>query len=85
MNINLEISFIGRSSRSLRRGSFPIRVSDFKKNPDETAAVMAMNWIRKIKREHGYNIFEFELLKVAYDSEHDVTELVKKCFEELYR
>jgi hypothetical protein len=80
MNIHLEISFVGRSSGSLMSGSFPVRVSDYKKDPDKTAALTAMNWIRKIKREHGYNIYEFELLKVTYDSKNDITEFVRKCY-----
>jgi hypothetical protein len=84
MNIHLEVSFIGRASRSLMSGSFPVRVSDFKKDPNKTASLMAMDWIRKIKREHGYNIYEFEL-KVTYDRKNDITELVRKCFEDLYR
>jgi hypothetical protein len=55
-----------------------VRVSDFKRDPGETAAIIAYAWIREIRKEHGYNIAEFELEKAIYNGEHDVTKIVKQ-------
>jgi hypothetical protein len=78
MNIHLELHMRGRGNGFLKKGSFPVRVSDFKRDPDETVAVIAYEWIHEIKKEHGYNTAEFQLEKAIYNGEHDVTKIVKQ-------
>lgn len=56
-------------------GHFPVKISDYKKDPDWTAAVIAYQFIQQIKYETGYR--KTDILKVTYD-ENDITELVKR-------
>ncbi|RFU61214.1 hypothetical protein [Peribacillus glennii] len=76
MNVHLFISiFSYRSGGSFsQKGSFSVRVSDFKKNPDKSAALPAYAWLKKER----YLTNEYEIQKVVYDGENDITELVKK-------
>ncbi|WP_409300761.1 hypothetical protein [Peribacillus sp. SCS-155] len=78
MEVHVELTMIGRGNRFLQAGSFPVTVSDFKRNPDETVAIIAYEWIETIKRDHGYNMAEFALEKVIYNAQHDITKIVKQ-------
>lgn len=73
MNIHLEVHF-GGNGRSLRKGSFLVRVSDFKRNPDKAAALVTYSWIRQLKLEHQ----DQEVEKVIYNGKHDITDIVNK-------
>ncbi|WP_153124705.1 hypothetical protein [Peribacillus tepidiphilus] len=75
MNVTIELHLYARGTRWMQRGSFPVKVSDFKKDPDFAAAVVAYEWIRQIKMEMG---LDAEVEKVIYDGEHDITEIVKQ-------
>lgn len=73
MQILIQVHYIFNDMKALRRGYFNVDQYKFKKNPDETAAKTAKQWISEIKREYIFNI---EVIKVLYDN-NDITELVK--------
>ncbi|AMM92607.1 hypothetical protein QUF81_19535 [Peribacillus simplex] len=50
MNINIKVHLHSRETNFLQSGSSPILDSDFKKDPDWTAAVAAYEWIQQIKK-----------------------------------
>ncbi|MGE7880172.1 hypothetical protein [Peribacillus muralis] len=51
--------------------------SDFKKDPDWTAAIAAYEWIQQIKMSFSVSE-DFRIDQVIYNGENDITELVKK-------
>ena len=42
-------------ARLLRSGSFEVNIVDFKKDPDWTAAIIAYQFVQKIKYDTGYH------------------------------
>ncbi|WP_260288492.1 hypothetical protein [Peribacillus aracenensis] len=77
MRINLQVYLHAHGSRFLKSGVFPVNVSEFKKEPDQAAAVSAYEWIRAINKEMGFSK-DFRIDKVIYDQEHDITEIVRQ-------
>ncbi|WP_026693889.1 hypothetical protein [Peribacillus kribbensis] len=77
MTINIEVTLRVNGSISLQRGPFPIHKRKFNENPDKEAALAAFTWIKLLRRKSGY-FYDAELVKVIYDGENDITELVRK-------
>lgn len=77
MNINIDVHFSVHGNNGFKGGSFAVLLSDFKKDPDWSAAVVAYEWIQQIKREFGYSN-DFKINKVIYKGDKEITELVKK-------
>lgn len=81
MQINIEIHYFCESP-GLTRGSFYVNVRAFRENPDREAARVALDWFKKVRRE---GLSEVKLEKILYNSEHDITELVKQLELEYLR
>jgi len=77
MNINIKVYLHSKGTKFLQSGSFPVRNSDFKKDPDWTAAIAAYEWIQQIKIKFAASD-DFRIDEVFYNEENDITELVKK-------
>ncbi|MGE6376625.1 hypothetical protein [Peribacillus muralis] len=77
MKINIKVYLHSKSTKFLQTGSFPVMKSDFKKDPDWTAAIAAYEWIQQIKRSIAASD-DFRIDQVIYNGENDITELVKK-------
>lgn len=77
MNINIKVYLHSKGSKFLQNGSFPVLSSDFKKDPDWTAAIAAYEWIQNIKTKFAASD-DFRIDEVIYNGDIDITELVKK-------
>ncbi|MED4632295.1 hypothetical protein P9443_05135 [Peribacillus frigoritolerans] len=77
MNINIKVYLHAKETNFLQSGSFPVLDSDFKKDPDWTAAVVAYEWIQNIKSSFAASK-DFCIVQVIYHDDIDITELVKK-------
>ncbi|MGW6384966.1 hypothetical protein [Peribacillus butanolivorans] len=77
MNINIKVYLHTKETNFLQSGSFSVLNSDFKKDPDWTAAIAAYEWIQKIKRNYAASK-DFRIVQVIYNDDNDITELVKK-------
>ncbi|WP_428909455.1 hypothetical protein [Niallia sp. Krafla_26] len=73
MNIHIELTYIGWESTITQKGNFRVDDREFREVPDKAAAEVTLNWIKGIRRERGIN----NILKVTYNNEHDITDLVK--------
>ncbi|MGE7877890.1 hypothetical protein [Peribacillus muralis] len=60
----------------MQSGSFPIANSEFKKDPDWTAAIASYQWIQQIQNEYGSSK-DIRIDKVVYNGDIDIRELVK--------
>lgn len=76
MNINIKVYLHSKGTRFLQSGSFPVLGSDFKKEPDCTAAIAAYKWIQYIKNNFAESE-DFSIDEVIYNEDIDITELVK--------
>lgn len=76
MNITIDVYLYAHGNSFSKGGSFVVLPSDFKKDPDWTAAIVAYEWIQQIKREFGYSD-DFEINKVIYNGDNEITENVK--------
>ncbi len=76
MNINIKVYLHSKGTRFLQSGSFPVLNSDYKKNPDRTAATAAYNWIQQIKISFAASK-DFRIDQVIYNEDNDITDLVK--------
>jgi hypothetical protein len=72
MNIVIEIIYLGWKHEVLRTGSFPVNKKKFAKNPDQTAAELALSWIWIIRKNENVS----KIIKVTYNKDHDITKLV---------
>ncbi|WP_336866404.1 hypothetical protein [Peribacillus frigoritolerans] len=52
MNINIKVYLHAKGTNFLQSGSFPVTTSDYKKDPDWTAAVAAYEWIQQLKASY---------------------------------
>ncbi|CAH0185216.1 hypothetical protein SRABI133_01527 [Peribacillus simplex] len=77
MNINIKVYLHAKGTKFLQIGSFAVLSSDFKKDPDWTAAVTAYEWIQQIKISFAASA-DFRIDQVVYNDDIDITELVKK-------
>ncbi|WHY99276.1 hypothetical protein [Peribacillus simplex] len=77
MYINIKVYLHAKETNFLQSGSFPILNSDFKKDPDWTAATAAYEWIQQIKIKFAASE-DFRIDQVIYNKDIDITELVKK-------
>lgn len=77
MNINIKVYLHSKGTKFLQSGCFPILVSDYKKDPDWTAAIAAYEWIQQIKINFAASK-DFRIDQVVYNTDIDITELVKK-------
>lgn len=74
MTIFIEIYYFGQSHEIYRKGNFPVNRRKFDSDPAGAAAEVALNWIKDILREH----FVSRVIRVTYNKENDITELVNK-------
>ncbi|MFJ5750118.1 hypothetical protein ACIP97_16295 [Peribacillus frigoritolerans] len=83
MNINIKVYLHAKGTNFLQSGSFPVTNSDYKKNQDWTAAVVAYKWIQQIKISFAANE-DFRVDQVIYE-DNDITELVNKLRSNQYK
>lgn len=76
MNINIMVYLHSKETKFLQSGSFPVVNSEFKKEPDWTAAIAAYEWIQQIKNKFAASD-DFRIDQVIYNEDIDITELVK--------
>ncbi|MEY9866426.1 hypothetical protein ABIE66_001805 [Peribacillus sp. B2I2] len=76
MNINVKVYLHAKETNFLQSGNFPVLSSDFKKDPDWTAAVATYEWIQQIKANFA-DSKDFRIDQVVYNDDIDITELVK--------
>lgn len=76
MNINIKVYLHSKGTKFLQSGNFPVLDSDYKKNPDWTAAVASYEWIQQIKSNYSASK-DFRINQVVYNDDVDITELVK--------
>jgi hypothetical protein len=72
IEIHLTIDGVG----NLVAGDFTVNNRDFKKDPDFACAVIAYEWIQKLKYDTGFR--ETTIDEVTWNQENDITELVRK-------
>lgn len=77
MNINIKVYLHSKGTRFLQSGSFTVVNSEFKKEPDWTAAIAAYEWIQLIKIKFAASD-DFRIDEVIYNEDINITELVKK-------
>ena len=77
MNINIKVYLHSKGTKFMQSGSFPVLASDFKKDPDWTAAVTAYEWIQQIKSNFAASK-DFRIDQVVYNDDIDITELVNR-------
>ena len=77
MNINIKVYLHAKGTNFLQSGSFPVTNSDYKKDQDWTASVVAYEWIQQIKSDFAASK-DFCIVQVIYNDDIDITELVKK-------
>ncbi|AOH54545.1 hypothetical protein ABE28_009305 [Peribacillus muralis] len=77
MNINIKVYLHLKGINFLQSGSFTVPNSDYKKDPDWTAAITAYEWIQQIKMSFSVSK-DFRIDQVIYMGDIDITELVKK-------
>ena len=77
MNINLEIFLFASDTNFKKAGTFSVNNHEFKNEPDWAAAVTAYKWIQQVNEEMGYKE-DFDIIKVVYNGDNDITELTKK-------
>ena len=77
MNISIQVHLHSKGINFMQSGSFPVRNSDFNKDPDWTAANAAYEWIQQIKINFAASD-DFQIVQVFYNEDNDITELVKK-------
>ncbi|WP_144528723.1 hypothetical protein [Peribacillus simplex] len=77
MNINIKVYLHAKGTNFLQSGSFPVTTSDYKKDPDWTAAVAAYGWIQQIKSNYAASE-DFRIDQVVYNDDINIKDLVKK-------
>ncbi|MFJ7681138.1 hypothetical protein [Peribacillus butanolivorans] len=77
MNINIKVYLHSKGTKFLQSGSFPVPNSEYKKDPDWTAAITAYEWIQQIKNSYAASE-DFRIDQVIYNEDIDITEIVKK-------
>ncbi|MFH0070696.1 hypothetical protein [Peribacillus sp. NPDC056705] len=77
MNINIKVYLHSKGTNFLQSGSFPVPNTDFKKDPDQTAAIAAYKWVQQIKSNYAASK-DFRIDQVIYNEDIDITELVIK-------
>lgn len=80
MNINIKVYLLAKETNFLQSGNFPVLGSDFKKDPDWTAAIAAYEWIQLIKINFASSE-DFRIDQVLYNEDIDITELVRKVIQ----
>ncbi|USK76645.1 hypothetical protein [Peribacillus frigoritolerans] len=80
MSINIKVYLHAKGTNFLQSGSFPVTTSDYKKDPDLTAAVVAYKWIQQIKSNFAASK-DFHIVQVIYNDDIDITELVRKVIQ----
>ncbi|MGM1033418.1 MAG: hypothetical protein ACQEXK_13235 [Bacillota bacterium] len=75
MNIYIKVYLHSKGTKFLQSGSFPVVNSEFKKDPDWTAAIAAYEWIQQIKNSYAASE-DFRIDQVVYNDDIDITELV---------
>ncbi|MFT4415335.1 hypothetical protein ACLM5H_15855 [Fredinandcohnia humi] len=76
MNVSIEVFLNIEGSLTRSGGSFEVKQSEYKKDPDLAVAIVAYQYIQNIVRETGYR--ETGIRKVIYEGNKDITELTKK-------
>ncbi|MFS0591701.1 hypothetical protein AB1L05_08875 [Cytobacillus horneckiae] len=76
MRVLIETQLDVEGNRGLRRGNFDIKNSEFKKDPDWYISILAYEWIQKQISE--YDGRKTEIVKVTWNEENDITEIVKQ-------
>ncbi|MFP7445215.1 hypothetical protein SFC50_16120 [Bacillus infantis] len=75
MRVLIEIQLTIDGTGSVSTGDFTVNNQDFKKDPDFACAVIAYEWIQKLKYDTGFR--ETTIDEVTWNQENDITELVK--------
>ncbi|MFB6804848.1 hypothetical protein ACFCVU_27555 [Peribacillus butanolivorans] len=76
MKIQIEVQLFANGANFLQSGSCSVITTDFREEPEWTAAVSAYEWIQKIKNTVRYP--DFQIVRVVYNGENDITDLVRK-------
>ncbi|MCM3180254.1 hypothetical protein [Cytobacillus horneckiae] len=76
MKVVIETQLDVEGNRGLRRGEFYIKDSEFKKDADWFISIKAYEWIQQQIAEYGGR--KTEIVKVTWNEEHDITEIVKQ-------
>jgi hypothetical protein len=76
MELNFRVMVAIEGTRSLRFGRAKVDGLKFTVDPEGEAAKYGLQVYKKFKHETGFR--STQLLNVAYNGEHDITELVKK-------
>ncbi|MBT2668652.1 hypothetical protein J7J00_24795 [Bacillus sp. ISL-4] len=77
MEIQIEVQLFANSAKFLQSGSCSVIPTDFRKEPEWTAAVAAYERIQKIKSSVRYPD-DFQIISVVYNGEKDISDLVRK-------
>ncbi|WP_251025237.1 hypothetical protein [Bacillus sp. ISL-57] len=77
MEIKIEVQLFANSTKFLQSGSCSVIITDFRKEPEWTAAISAYEWIQMIKKSVRYPE-DFQILSVVYNGENDITDLVRR-------
>ncbi|MFD4819455.1 hypothetical protein [Peribacillus butanolivorans] len=77
MEIQIEVQLFANGAKFLQSGSFSVITTDYRKEPEWTAALSAYEWIQKIKNTVRYPD-DFQIVRVVYNGENDITDLVRK-------
>ncbi|WP_366160531.1 hypothetical protein ABXS71_16730 [Bacillus infantis] len=75
MNVLVEIQLTIDGVGSVSAGDFKVNNRDFKKDPDFACAVIAYEWIQKLKYDTGFR--DTSIDEVTWNQENDITGLVK--------
>lgn len=76
MNVLIETHLSVEGYTASRTGTFTIPNQAFEKDADWNIAIRAYEWIQEQNKEHGYR--DIEILSVIWNTEHDITNLVKQ-------
>ncbi|WP_057914490.1 hypothetical protein [Peribacillus muralis] len=77
MEIQIEVQLFANGAKFLQAGSCTVITTDFRKEPEWTAAVSAYKWIQKIKNSVHYP-GDFQIVSVVCNRDNDITDLVRK-------
>ena len=77
MEIQIEVQLFANGAKFLQSGSCSVIPTDFRKEPEWTAAISAYECIQKIKNSVRFPN-DFQIVSVVYNGENDITDLVRK-------
>jgi hypothetical protein len=66
MDINIKVYLHAKEMNFLQSGSFPVNISEFKKDPDWASAIVDYKWIQQIKISFTASE-DFQIYQVVYN------------------